>query len=252
MTCAAKSTSVQPVNVIATMADAKLPTRRPSLPAILREIGMPGDRPVGKHWLGFQRSVIARNTRVVAADVDYLDARRRQADAYLALIEARLRVAQKIAELIDLPNRLHDDQRQREHARHLAEQKRALERLQADYDRRIATARNEAELARVQETGVRASRNFEAARRVKESEIDRWYAEAEARRNNAEADRQDTAADLVRDHPQTPDAATGRGVQRAADLAVLDHQIELERQRGNEAAVLALMNLRARLQGASS
>lgn len=224
-------------------------TRRPEqVGALVKEIGTPASRPAGNHWFGLQRNVLARNTLVVDNDTRYLESRRRQADAYGALIDSRIRIAQKIAELVDLPQRLNEEQATREHLRYVAEQKRAFERLQSAYDRRIAVARNEAELARIRETGVRASRNFEAARRVKESEIDRWYAEAVARRNNAEAERQDTAADLQR--------ATGDGradavgtAERDADLAILDHQIELERQRGNEIAVLTLLNLRARLRG---
>jgi len=35
--------------------------------------------------------------------------------------------------------------------------------------------------------------------------------------------------------------------QQARDVAVLDSQIELERERGNQAALMALLNLRARL-----
>lgn len=226
-------------------------TRRPEhVGALRKEVGTPANLPTGNHWFGFERDVIARNTRVVGNSAAYLETRRRQSDAYAALIDSRIRIAQKIAELADLPQRMNDEQRTREHVRYVAEQKRALERLQAAYDHRIAVARNEAELARIREIGVRASRNFEAARRVKESEIDRWYAEAVARRNNAEAERQDTAADLLRGQP-IGSGASGAPAERAIDLAILDHQIELERQRGNEAAVLVLLNLRARLQAAS-
>ena len=230
---------------------AKLPARRPDLlPSVLREIGTPAERPTGNHWFGFQRNVIARNTRVVDADIAYLEARRRQGDAYVALIDARFRIAQKIAELIDLPNRINDEQRAREHARHLAERKRELERLQAAYERAFAIARNDVELARLHEGGVGASRNLEAAQRVKDVEIDSWYSQAQARRNNSQAERDDTLADLQR-MTAGPAEAHSLGRQRSSDLAVLDHQIELERQRGNEAAVLALLNLRARLQAAS-
>jgi hypothetical protein len=217
------------------------------------QIGTPADLPTGNHWLGFQSGVIARNTQVVERSSAYLDARRRQSDAYTALIDARMRIARKIAELADLHNVLSEDQREREHRRWQAEVARAAARGQADYDRRFADARNEAELARLQEIVVRAQRNLEAAERVKEAEIDRWYAEAQSRTNNAKAEFQDTAVDLARGAPadatgSAPNDAAGQ--QKAQDMALLDHQIELERSRGNEGAVLALLNLKALLKAA--
>ena len=233
------------------MANGKWLTQRPDQARpVIKAVGTPADLPAGNHWFGFERNVLAKNTKVVDASTGYLEARRRQSAAYTALLEERMRIAQKLAELMDLPNRILDEQRAREHARHVAEQKRTLERLQAEYDRRLALARNEAELAKLDEIGVRANRNLEAARRVSPAEIDRWYAEAEARKNNAVAEREDTIIDLQRGQADSSAASAAGAAQRGADLAVLDHQIELERQRGNEGAVLALLNLRARLRGA--
>jgi len=233
------------------MADPKVPARRGQVPSVLGDIGRPGDLTPGHNTLGFERGVLGRNTAVVDASTAYLDARRRQSDAYLALIDARVRIASKIAELVDLPNRIAEEQYQREHARWQAQSSRELERLQITFDHKKAIARNEAELARIQEGAVRANRNHEAAQRVKDAEVDRWYAEAQARTNNALAEFQDSAADLKRGQPAaegtaSPEAAAS---QRAQNLATLDNEIELQRQRGNDAAVLALLNLRARLQG---
>lgn len=236
------------------MSDFKPPAKRPAaVPSIFDQIGSPANLPAGNHWLGFQSGVLTRNTHVVDKSSGYLDARRRQSDSYTALIDARMRIARKLAELADLHNVLADDQRVREHLRWQAEEARAAAHRQADYDRRFAGARNEAELARLQEIVVRAQRNFEAAQRVKEAEIDRWYAEAQSRSNNAKAEFEDTAADLAR-HAQgdatssVPKDAAAQ--QKAQDLAVLDHQIDLERGRANEGAVLALLNLKAMLKAA--
>ena len=225
------------------MADARLPAHRAnSVPPATGNVGRSADLPAGNHWLGFERDVIVKNTSVVDNSTGYLLARRRQSDAYAALIDARMRIAEKIAELADLPHRIAAEQRAREHVRDLDDKRHELERLNADIERRLAAARAATELARIEETSVRATRNLEAAQRVKESEIDRWQAEAEARRNNAAAERADTLADLQRPLPP-PGGEPGHSF---ADL--LDHQIELERQRGNEHAVMALLNLRARIK----
>src|SRR5207237_1328059 len=143
----------------------------------------------------------------------------------------------------DMENALIEIQRDKDHQRWASESKRSAEKVQTAYDNRIAVARKEAELAKTQEAVVRAQRNRDAAERVAPAQVDQWYAEAEARRHNAFAERQDAAADLARgsaaalDPTQQKDAESQ---QRSADLAVLDHEIELARARGNEGALLAL------------
>jgi hypothetical protein len=232
------------------MAESKVPARRPgSLPSTFSQIGTPADLPAGNHWLGFQSGVLARNTAVVERSADYLDARRRQSDSYSALIDARMRIARKLAELADLPNVIAEDQRQREHARLIAEDARLAQRVQAVRTGELGKVRHDTELARLQEERVRAERNLEAAQRVKEAEIDRWYAEAQARKNNALVEREDTAADLNRTTSNAGPEAKAAADPLAHTLALLDHQIEIERQRGNTEAAAALINLRARLKG---
>ena len=166
-------------------------------------------------------------------------------------MDSRVTVAAKLA---DLENVLVEIQRQKDHDRWRAERARESEQLQAAYDLKIMLARKEAELAKAEESVIRAQRNCEAADRVKATEIDVWYAEAQARRNNAHAERDDTAADLNRTaaSPSNPDTPKSSAAAELAQLfATLDDQIELEKQRGNQQAVLALQNVRARLKAAA-
>jgi hypothetical protein len=229
--------------------ETKLPTIRPGTAISRSTLGdLPTTLPSKSGaWLGSKTYVTTKDAEFVEADTRLLKARGEQCDALTALVEKRIALGAKIA---DLHNVLAELQRVRDHERWQAERKRQHQRLQADYDDQIVLARNEAELDRAREAAVRAQRNREAAERVKQSEIDAWYHAAEARRHNAVAESQDTAADLAR-APSAPEAEPAvkqaADSQRAHDLAVLDNQIELERQRGNEAAVLALFNLRARI-----
>jgi hypothetical protein len=200
-------------------------------------------------WLGSRTYVIKKDADFVEAHTRLLIARGKQCDALNELVEKRIALGAKIA---DLHNVLAEQQRVRDHERWHAERKRQHDRMQADYDDLLAVTRNETELDRAREVGIRAQRNREAAQRVKQSEIDAWYHAAQARRNNARAEDQDTAADLARTPSEPPsESATKQAAeaQRAHDLATLDNEIELQRQRGNDAAMLALLNLRARLAG---
>jgi hypothetical protein len=232
------------------MSDPKLPARRtPPLPSIFKDITSSDQLTQGRGW--FERSALDRKTRTVDSSTANYLARQKQSDAYTALIEARMRIARTLAELADLPNLIAEEQHQREHVRLQNDHRRALERAQAIYDLKIALARNDAELSRLKEKAVRAERNHEAALRVKDTEIDAWYAQARSRANSATAQFQDTAADLARgpltavDPAATAAAATQ---QREHDIAALDHEIELQRGRGDQHAVLALMNAKARLK----
>jgi hypothetical protein len=215
---------------------------------------MHGDRlPAGNHWFGLERNVIARNTAVVDNDTAYKLARVRQADAQVANIDARIRLARKYAEVLDLQNLLAEDQRQREHARDLAETRRVGEKLAASQSMRMTVLQHELDSAKAREQIVRAERNLEAARRVADVQVDQWYQQAAASRNEATATRQDTDADLRR----TQATASPDALKAAADdelaraLATIDNEIELARQRGNAAAVLALQNIKARLKSAA-
>lgn len=184
----------------------------------------------------------------VTEHVRYTDARIRQIKSVHSLIDERIAIAAKIA---DIDNVLIEIQRSREHERWQTEQKRNAEKIHQAYDNQIAVARKEMQLAQAREALVRAQRNCEAAERLKDVEVDRWYAEAEARRTNALAERQDAAADLARGPLTAADPATVAAVaqkQREHDLAALDHEIELQRGRGDQHAVLALMNAKARLR----
>jgi hypothetical protein len=188
-----------------------------------------------------------KDAEFVEAHTRLLIARGKQSDALNDLVDKRIALGAKLA---DLHNVLAEQQRVRDHDRWQAERKRQHDRMQADYDDLLAVTRNETEVDRAREAAIRAQRNRDATSRIKQSEIDAWAHAAEARRNNALAESQDTAADLAR----TPAAAAPESAmqqtadsQRAHMVAVLDSQIDLERQRGNEAAVLALLNLRARL-----
>jgi hypothetical protein len=229
--------------------EKKLPAVRPSTPISRTTLGdLPTTLP-GKSgaWFGSKTYVAKKDAEFVETHTRLLKARGEQCDAPNSLIDKRIELGAKIA---DLHNLLAEQQRLRDHERWQAERKRHHERMQADYDDQVALARNETELDRAREAAVRAQRNREAAERVKQSEIDAWYHAAEARRHNAVAESQDTAADLASSpaHPPSHTAVQqAADAQRAHALAVLDNQIDLERQRGNETAVLALLNLRARL-----
>ncbi len=235
------------------MADPKVPARPDSaLPALLSEAMRSEHLPTGNHAFGFQHNVIARNQRVVDASTSYNLARARQSDSLISVIDSRMRLARKYAEVIDLPNLIADDQRQREHSRAISEHRRVLENVNAVHELHLAIAQHDLEIAQIRERGVRAHRNLEAAQRVKDAEIDSWYAQAAARRNESEATRQDTDADLHRSQSATTsDALKAVATEQVAQaLAAVEHQIELERDRGNAAGVLALSNLRARLRAA--
>ena len=166
------------------------------------------------------------------------------------LIHERIGAA---ADIADIENAIIEIQRASDHQRYKNESARNAEKTQMAYDHRAAVEKKEAELARAREAHIRAQRNCDAAERVAPAQVDQWYAEAEARRHNAFAERQDAAADLARGSPVQANpaaAADAAARQRADDLATIEHQIELERERGNAAAVMALTTLRARLRAA--
>ena len=196
-------------------------------------------------------ALLDNNRKVVDNSTALLDAKRRQSDAYTALSDAKMRIVRKLAELADLPNLIAEEQRAREHQRWKADQDRQAARTQVAFDQQLAGARHTVALAKLEEAGVRASRNLEAAHRVKDAQLDQWYAEAQSRTNNAKAEFEHTVADLA--HPVATDplgaARDEAAAQTARQLAIVEHQIELERGRGNQAAVLALLNLKALLQG---
>jgi len=200
-------------------------------------------------WFGTRTSIMRKDADFIREHQRYLDARVKQIKSAHELVDERISIAAKIA---DMDNILIEIQRSREHERWQNEQKRNSERIQAAYDNQISVARKEGQLAQAREALTRAQRNCEAAERVAPAQVDQWYAEAEARKNNALAERQDTAADLARGRSSRDGGAPAdaAAAQRALDLETVEHQIELERERGNQSAVLALMNLRARLRAA--
>jgi hypothetical protein len=172
-------------------------------------------------WFGSRTYITKKDAEFVEAHARLLKARADQCEALGTLLDKRTELAAKIA---DLHNVLAEHQRVRDHERWQAERKRQQQRRQADYDDLTAVARNEAELDRAREAAVRAQRNL--------------------------AERQDSAADLDRAAPPpVPESVSRQAAdqQQARDVAVLDSQIELERERGNQAALMALLNLRARL-----
>jgi hypothetical protein len=234
--------------------DSKVPARHSStLPSVVRDMTTGDHLPSGREfWFGTQAGVLERRKRVVDNSTALMLSQQQQANAYTGLIDARMRTARKFGELADLPNLLADDQREREHARALSEHRRVLENVNAVHALHVAIAQHDVEIARIREQGVRADRNLEAARRVKDAEIDAWYQQAAARRNESEATRQDTDADLHRTQSTAnPDAVKAAMEEQLAQaLAAVEHQIELERERGNLAGVMALSNVRARLRAA--
>ncbi len=234
--------------------DRKLPARHaPSLPSVLKDVtGSNHLRSGEEYWFGPQWYVLEKRKRVVDASTALMRSQAAQGDAYVGLLDARVRTARKFGELGDLANLLAEEQREREHARALGETRRVIETLRAAHDVQLAIAKNNLELARTQEQVVRAQRNLEAARRVADVEIDAWYQAAAAKRNESEATRQDTDHDLHNTQPPASlDALKDAAKQQlAADLAFIEQQIELERERGNAAAVMTLSNLRARLRAA--
>jgi hypothetical protein len=237
------------------MADErKLPARHsPTLPSVVRDVTASDHLPSGSHFsFGTQAWILERRKRLVDRSTELMLSQASQSAAYAGLLDARIRVAEKFGEVADLSSVLAEQQREREHRRTLSENRRVVESLKAAHDVRLAIAQQDLELARTQEHIVRAQRNLDAARRVKDIEVDSWYAQAAARRNEAEATRQDSDADLLRTQSTaSPDAIkTAIADQLAATLAAVEHQIELERERGNAAGVMALSNVRARLKAA--
>jgi hypothetical protein len=231
----------------------KLPARHATeLPSVLGDIDIARSLTKGNHSFGFEVNVLAKNTKVVDGSTSYNHARARQSDSLLSLLDAKIRLARKLVELRDLPNLLAEDQREREHARVLAEQRRTLELVKVVHEMHLTLARHETELPKQREQGVRAERNLEAARRVADTLVDTWYQQAAAQRNEAEAVKQDTDHDLKRTQPAvSPDAIKGAVEQELAKtVAIIEHEIELAKQRSNPAAVLALQNFLARLKAA--
>lgn len=233
------------------MADPKVPARIvPQLPSLLSDVMSSDHLPAGNHWFGLERDVIANNQRVVDNSAAYNTSRARQTDSYIELLRARMRAAHVCSEIADLPNALGNAQREREHSRSLAEDRRVLERLAAVHELKMALARHDTELAQQREKAVRADRNRITAETVKDEQIQQWYHEQQARANEARATYQDTAHDLNRapasDQPRTADAQDLEQL-----LATLDDQLAKEKARNNSQAVMALQNLRARIKSAA-
>lgn len=234
--------------------ERKVPARQSSGYPVLRDVATGNHLQSGEDfWFGSRAGILERRKRVSDNATALMQSQARQADAYTGLIDARMRVARKFGELADLPNLLAEEQREREHARGLSETRRASEIMRTAHDLRLMLAQQDLEYARTQEQIVRARRNLEAAERVKDAEIDAWYQQATSRRNEAEATRQDTDADLRRTAaspaPDSLKAAAADELARA--IATIDNEIELARQRGNAAGVLALQNIKARLNSAA-
>src|SRR5262249_47403498 len=153
--------------------------------------------------------------------------RREQAEAASALIDSEAELATRLA---DLENELTELQDKRDHSRWQANQQREFAHMNAAYDLEIAVMHKETVLAQAREQLVRAKRNCEAAQRVKDVEVDRWYLEAQARTNNARAEHADTVADLHRS-PAPTKAPADADRSREELLAKIDHEIELAKTR---------------------
>ncbi|MGE3702633.1 MAG: hypothetical protein AB7G08_28285 [Hyphomicrobiaceae bacterium] len=197
------------------------------------------------------------DTRIMQLDADYIFEHRRYLDARINQIQkARTLVKERIAvaaDIANMENAIIEIQRAKEHERWMNEANRNAVKVEGAYNHKIAVTNKETELARAQERLVRARRNVDAAERLAPGQVDEWYSAQEARKANALAERQDAFADLAqgRAPPVDPRAAADAAArQREEALAVVDNEIELQRSRGNSAAVMALSNLRARLRAA--
>ena len=194
--------------------------------------------------------IVRRDTDYVVERGHYVDARINEVRKTTTLVQERINAAALIA---DIENRLIEIQRATDHERYRNESSRNAEKVRMAYDNRIAVEKKEAELIRAREGHIRAQRNCDAAERLAPAQVDEWYAQQEARKSAAFADRQDALADLARGSNSgvNPAAAADAAArQREHDLAAIEHEIELQRERGNAPAVLALSNLRARLRAA--
>jgi hypothetical protein len=232
--------------------DGKPPARHsPTLPSVLRDVTVSDHLQSGSDFsFGPRGWILERRKRVVDRSRDLMLSQASQSSAYEGLLDARIRVAKKFSEVADLANLLAEEQREREHRRTVSENRRVVEDLEAAHNIRLTIAQQDLEIARMHEQVVRAQRNLEASRRVADVQVDAWYAQASAQRNEAEAVKQDTAVDLQRTHSVTsPDVVKSAMAEELAKaIATIDNEIELATGRGNTTAVLALQNVRARLK----
>jgi len=227
-----------------------------NLPALSREVmeclpHLPAHR--RSAFLDLFRSdtrIMELDTEYVVQHGHYLDARINQIQKTRTLIRERIGAASDIA---DMENAIIEIQRSKEHERWMNEASRNAAKVEGAYNHKIAVANKETELARAQERLVRARRNVDAAERLAPGQVDEWYAAQEAKKANAFAERQDALADLAQGRVPAVDpkiAADAAARSREEALAVVENELELQRARGNAAAVMALSNLRARLRAA--
>lgn len=222
-----------------------LPSERKPSTALVPDIAeaLPSG-PFSVFWNG-HIGALQKNTEYVQAHTGHLAARTAQAHQMGALIDARTSVA---ARLGDLRATIEETHRAHEHQRFVNAHNRRKDEVNAAYEIQILAAKNEAELHRQREAVVKADRNREAALRVRDSLIDQWHAEQEARLNNAQAEFANTKEDLERTAAPPP-----ASVQNDLDalLRVVDSEIENQKRRSNAAGVLALQNARARLKASA-
>lgn len=221
-----------------------LPAERKSSAVLVPDLST--QLPSGPHLFGTATEVAKRNTSFVEAHTGHLLARVAQAHALSALVDARTSLAARIGELRAT---IEETQRSLEHQRFIAAHNRQKDQINSTYELQIIAAKNEAELHRAREQVVKADRNRAAALRVRDSQIDQWHAEQEARLNNAQAEFADTREDLARSAPPPSTARVQNDIDEL--LRVVDSEIEHQKSRGNAAGVLALQNARARFKSAA-
>lgn len=224
-----------------------MPDKFLPVPATINPYGKPAlpelsQGPYSSFWIG-ETEAKRKNAEFIRADADLLAARRAQAQAMSDLVDTRVGLANKIA---GLQAHLHEHALQLEQKSWLAHHTRARERMQTELDVEIARARLEAELAKAREIKARSERNQDAAERISQSQVDQWWAEQEARKANALAEHQDAIADLTR--APVAGGATPSRQDGSSALVILEHQLEIERQRGNTEGVSTLQNAIARIK----
>ena len=182
------------------------------------------------------------DTRLMQLDADFVYERGRYLDARINEVQKVRTLVQEYtgasADIADIENQLIEIQRSKDHERWMSELKRNAERVEISYDHRITVKNKETELARAEERLVRARRNVDAAERMAPGQVDQWYAEQEARKSNAFAERQDALADLAQGRVPAVDpraAADAAARQRDEALALIENELELQRSRGNSA-----------------
>ncbi len=102
-----------------------------------------GGLPSGPHWFGTATNVTRKNTLFTEAHTAFLEARRKQSDAMVTLVDSRTTLAFKLADLRNVLNELFE---QKQHERWKNEAGRQDERMRLGHSLQLLAIQQRAEL----------------------------------------------------------------------------------------------------------